>query len=62
MDKLMTLAEVAQFLRISKSYAAHSWPKWAEEWGVTPIRFGERGKLLFKQSEIYRMLEIMTVK
>lgn len=55
-NKLMTLGEVAEFLRISLSYARHVWPEWTK-FGVNPIRMGGRGQLLFEKTEITAMIE-----
>lgn len=59
-DKLLTLQEVAEMLRLSLSYVRHKWPEWTNH-GVNPIRIGGRGQLLFKSSEISAMIEKWTV-
>lgn len=55
-DKLLTLGEVAEKLRISLGYARNTWPSWIN-FGVNPIRIGGHGYLLFKESEIEKMIE-----
>ncbi len=56
---LLTIAEVAELLRKSKSVVHKRWPRWVAEYGLRPIRFGgsPRGRLLFSRAEIEAMLE-----
>ena len=61
MEKLLTLSEVAELLRISKSYASHVWVEWVRD-GVIPIRLSGRSRLLFKASEIERLIDLKTIK
>jgi len=52
-DKPMSLAEVADFYRIKRSYAYKVWRKW----GIRPIKAIPNSKLLFWRSDVIRLLE-----
>ena len=58
-QSLLTVAEVAVFLRKSKSAVHKLWPSWAAQYGLRPIRFNGRktGRLLFAKQEIEAMIE-----
>ena len=55
--ELMTVDEVARFLRRTRFAVYKAWPSWARQ-GVTPIRVGggSRGGLLFRRRDIERMV------
>ena len=55
-EKLLTLKEVAELLRISPNYAKVKWPEWTKS-GVNPIRLNGSGRLLFKRSEIMQFVD-----
>ncbi len=54
----LTLAEVAGLLRLSRSFVFKNWPMWTS-YGVKPVRSGgrDRGRLLFRRSEVEQLLE-----
>jgi len=60
-DKLLTLEETADLLRVSVPRLRHIWPTFTKQ-GVRPIRFNGTGRrILFRESEINRMVETWEV-
>lgn len=57
-EELMTVDEVARFIRRTRFAVYKAWPLWARR-GVTPIRVGggSRGGLLFRRRDIERMVK-----
>lgn len=55
--ELMTVEEVARFIRRTRFAVYKAWPSWARQ-GVTPIRVGggSRGGLLFRRRDIENMV------
>lgn len=57
-EELLTPHDVAKVLRQSRSFVFKTWRKWMK-YGVRPIRINrsKKGHLLFRKSEIDRLLD-----
>lgn len=57
-DKLLTMTEVGDKLRVNRFYVSRHWHTWID-YGVKPIRLNgnPNGNLLFRESEIDGMVE-----
>lgn len=57
-DKLLTMTEVADKLRVTRFYVSRNWQNWID-YGIKPIRLNGNpsGHLLFRESEVEGMIE-----
>lgn len=57
-ETLLTPDDVATLLRQSRSFVFKAWRKWMK-YGIRPIRINrsKKGRLLFRKSEIDRLLD-----
>ena len=59
-EDLLTTAEVALIIRRSRFYVQTRWPQWGR-WGIYPIKVGGTGRMLFRRSDIERLLNAWRV-
>lgn len=52
---LLTTAEVALLIRRSRFYVQTRWPQWSR-WGIYPIKVGGTGRMLFRRSDIEKLV------
>ncbi len=57
----LTLKEAAEFLGVSERTAYMSWPKWTKDEIVKPWRYGGKGRLMFKRSELENLKTSWTI-
>lgn len=56
-DELWDIQQVADFLKISRSTAYKIWPQWTKNGIVKPVRWKDQSRLLFKKSEIMKLVD-----
>ena len=56
MEKLLTLEEVANILRVSVSHVRRERIRWQEEFDFRPCRIGGKGRLLFTEEDVKSLL------
>lgn len=55
-DKLLTIVEVSEILRITPTTVRRKYMEWNERYGVNPIQESSNSKVYFRESEIEDML------
>ncbi len=59
MPELLTVSEVAAYLRVSKALVYRDWCFWADQFGIKPIRIGRH--LKWRKRDIETLIDHLIV-